>query len=109
MYYRIYYGDGSIFEAPGDGGPEITPARNVQVIIQIDVETGPYFQTSTHYYVWWDERWLGVDEHGLYDYMIEPGWKRVLYGRTITNKEYLAIYKRAGIDKQTWRPWERKP
>lgn len=82
------------------------PARDVQVILQED-DKGPYFQSGADYYVWWDERWLGVDLFGLFDYLMDSGL--VLFGRTITNEEYQAIYQEAKVEKRTWRPNERRP
>ena len=100
MTCKIFYGDKSVYE--GDK----PPARDVQVILQ-EGDNGPYFQSGSDYYVWLEDRWLGVDQFGLYDFLIESGL--VLFGRTITNKEYRAILKKAKIKKKTWRPKERKP
>jgi hypothetical protein len=82
-------------------------ARDVQVILQDDENTGPYFQSGDDYYVWRDGRWVGVDHFGLFDYLLDTGL--VLFGRTTTNAEYQAIYHRAKAEKQTWQPRERKP
>lgn len=102
---RIYYGDGTTYE--GDR----PPARDVQVILQHDPERGPYFQSGFDYYVWKDApapgRWMGCDIFGLYDYLIDSGI--VLFGRTVTNAEYNAIYQRAKGDKKTFLPGERHP
>jgi hypothetical protein len=97
---RVYYSDGTVYE--GDK----PPARDVQVILQSD-EAGPYFQSGSDYYVLRDGRWVGVDIFGLFDYLLDSGF--VLFGRTITNDEYQAIYQRAKVDKATWRRGERKP
>ena len=108
MKYRIYYSDGRY-----SGPPELAPVRDVQVILQPDKDVGWYFQTGSDFYVWWGERWLGVDKFGLMDYLMEPGWKRVLIGRTINNDEYRRIYQEAKEDRDLARksgylPGERK-
>ena len=100
--YRVYYGDGDIYES-GDGHP---PARGVQVILQNDGD-GPVFVTGADYYVRQGDLWHGVDIFGLYDYLLDSGL--VLFGRTITREEYQAIYQQAKVDKHTWRPGERRP
>ena len=98
---KIYYGDGSIYEGTNP------PARDVQVILQVDPRRGPYFQSGSDYYVWCEDHWLGVDIFGLFDYLIDSGL--VLFGRTIRNEEYQDIYRQADIDKKAFLPGERKP
>jgi hypothetical protein len=98
--WRIYYSDGTVYD--GDR----PPARDVQVILQHD-EDGPYFQSGSDYYIRLGDRWQGVDIFGLFDYLLDSGL--VLFGRTITRKEYDAAYQRAKVDKNTWRPGERRP
>jgi hypothetical protein len=111
MEWEIYYGDGSTFSNE-DGGPQDAPTRNVQVIVQDDPDVSWVMLTTHDYYVWRKDRWFGVDKFGLWDYLASDGWKKVLFGRTLTNAEYKAIYERA---KKVWRekkgfkPGERKP
>ena len=101
MNWRIYYSDGSTF-SDQDGTPWIAPARDVQVIVMESKEHGWQTQALTDYYVWDvrsnEARWWGVDLFGLYDYLIEPGHKRVLFGRTIGKQEFNEIFKRASED-----------
>ena len=95
LKWKIYYGDGSVFS----GNPEDAPERDVQVIVQEDSEVG---WTTIHvrdFYVWKWDQWLGVDLFGLWDYLASPGWKRVLFGRTMKRSEYNDIYKQAKSDK----------
>jgi len=123
LLWRIYYGDGSIFENL-DGKP---PLRDVQVIIQRHPDIGWHTQCTYDYYIWWDQRWQGVDEMGLYDILEEHGllkphigskyivkqngeWVKVsgagfyswlkelgfvLLGRTMTRKKFDAVMRRA--------------
>lgn len=58
--------------------------------------------------------WWGGDLFGLFQYLIEPGWSKVLFGQTIGNREFRAVLKRACEDpdfpvKSGWRRDERKP
>jgi len=92
--WRIYYGDGEGFSGP----PSQAPARNVQLIAQSDSENGWVAISGHDYYVFRGGRWFGVDLFGLYDYLIEPGWKRVLFGRTLTSSEYNEVWRQAMSD-----------
>lgn len=103
MKWKIFYGN-STFSSE-DGDPTVAPARDVQVIVQDHPEVGVELVTASDYYVW-EGRWRGVDIFGLFDYLIEPGWKRVLCGRTITRQEYSAVYHQADTDKNGWLPRE---
>ena len=93
--FRVYYGDGSIFEGP----LEDTPQWNVQVIIFADPELGRAILQAWDYYFYAEGRWYGVD--GEVDYvehtMTQP-IERILKGRMIPNKPYLEVVRRAHND-----------
>lgn len=107
--WRIYYGDGSSYY----GDVELAPGRNVQIIVQSSREHGWIARTGD-FYVYRPGMWFAVDQFGLYDYLLEPGWKKVLFGRMLTNDEYNAIWKmvmsdpnlpkKTGFDKGERRP-----
>lgn len=112
--WRIYYGDGSTVTS-ADCAPEDVPKRNVQCIVRPDEDAGRLVERENDNYVWDYSRnnWKGVDQFGLYDYLIEPGVKIVLFGRTISEAEYSAILERATSDpdlppKSAWRKTERR-
>lgn len=104
--FRIYYGDGSTY----DGAVEHAPALNVQAIVQEDPHphgTGRYVihgggqrpnRVPLDYYWWDDAMWVGGDLFGLFDYLQRPGWKKVLFGRTLPDAAYQAIITAAGDD-----------
>lgn len=94
MRWKVYYGDGSTFA----GVVEDAPARDVQIIVQSSKDHGWQALSGTDYYIWRGDRWAGADQFGMYDYLIEPGWKRVLFGRTLTNDEFDAVWQRAMSD-----------
>ena len=105
--YIGYYAEGARYELP----PELMPERGVQAIVQSNDAVGWYAITGYDYYVWIDGQWAGVDVFGLWDYLARPGWKRVLFGRTLLNEEYERIYQEALKDmgaKSTFLPGERK-
>jgi hypothetical protein len=114
MKWVIYYGDDTTVN-DGQLLPADVPKRNVQVIAQEDADCGQHFLRSNDYYWWNGIHWEGGDLFGLYDYLIDPGYKVVLFGRTVTNNEYQTIYNRAlaGSEylprKSARREWERKP
>ena len=112
MSWKVYYSDDSTFSSE-DGSPWIVPARDVQIIVQDHPEVRVELVTGGDYYVWMSSGnrayWWGVDIFGLFDYLIEPGYKRVLFGRTLTREEYGKIIQKANIDKAGWLPTERRP
>lgn len=111
MKWCVYYGDGAKF-SDKDGGPELVPARDVQVIAQVSKEHGWEAVAGNDYYIWRDGRWYGVDKFGLFDYLVDPGWKRVLFGRMLTKDEYNAVWAQVSQDmpdKTAFEKWERKP
>ena len=78
LKWRIYYGDGSTWESL-DGKP---PIRDVQVIVQSHPDVGWHTMCKYDYYVWWNERWQGVDEIGLYDLLDELGLLKAVISTT---------------------------
>lgn len=112
--WKIYYGDGSTY-SDLDGPPEAAPKLNVQVVAVPDERVGVYFRSQADYY-WYDfdqERWLGADLFGLWDYLVRPGYKVVAFGRTIPNVEYDKIIATALEDselppKSAWDDSERR-
>lgn len=111
--WRIYYGDGSTY-SDTDGTPYDAPTRNVQAIISADDAVGWHMHNSEDYYWWHTEMgWVSGDHFGFYDYLLEPGPKRVLFGRSISREEYNAIIERAHQDpylphKSAYLPNERR-
>ena len=100
--WRIYYGDGSTYDE-NDGPPAEAPKRNVQAIVVTDDAVGFAVMESFDFY-WYDpvdrepDEWYGGDRFGLFDYLIRPGSKIVLFGRSIPTAEYEAIVKAARED-----------
>lgn len=85
MIYRIYYSpeDWIDGEGPGVCGEQ---ARGVQAILQYHPSIGHHVQSQHDYYIWRDDRWMGVDIFGLFDYLLDSGI--VLFGRTLLSDDY---------------------
>jgi hypothetical protein len=114
MRWRIYYGDGTTYD-DSQGPAWDAPARNVQAIVVSDPDHGWYILRADDFY-WYladEDRWYSGDRFGMYDYLLDPGAKRILFGRSIPNAEYARILDRAMGDKLLpektgWRPDERR-
>lgn len=94
--WKIYYGSGltvTNLQSP----PEKVPGRNIICIVNRHSEVGKQIVTRHDYY-WFDKIWTGGDIFGLFDYLLIPGWKKVLFGRTIETEEYEKIIKMALLD-----------
>lgn len=92
------------------------PGRDVQAVVSPCPEHGweVWRRWNTDFYVWMPERgqWRGCDQFGLYDYLCEPGQKKVLFGRTMFNEEYNELMRWLENHpdlplKSGWRPGER--
>jgi len=98
MKWIIHYAKGRTF-TDQDGSAFDAPPRGVLLIAMEDPDHGRFHQCGTDYYVWDDrgdgDRWWGVDHFGLYDYLEEPGPKKVIFGRTLTNREFNRVYREA--------------
>lgn len=97
-HWAIYYDDSSRY-TDADGAPEDAPARGVIAIAQEHPEVGRVTLTRDDFY-WWmgDDGWYGGDIFGLWDYLCTPGWKRVLFGRSVPDERYHAIVEQATED-----------
>jgi hypothetical protein len=109
--WRIYYGNGKTFSSL-DGLPEDAPPWNVQLIIQLDEITGRYNQTGDNFYIWIGDKWVGVDQIGLLDYLAHESPSIVKFGRTLSNEDYKKILKVAESDsdfpsRSAWKPTEK--
>ena len=93
--FRIYYDGGYTYA----GKPEIAPAFGVLVIVERSKNFGRILHSNKDYFVWLGKRWLCVDYIGLLDYLAQPGWKKVLFGRMVDDDYYNEVMKVALEDK----------
>jgi len=98
MRWCIFYDGGATF-SDSNGSPFEAPARGVLVIVVADQNHRWRTVCGKDFYVWDNrgkvEGWWCVDHFGLYDYLIEPGAKRVLFGRETTNEEFSRVLRSA--------------
>jgi hypothetical protein len=112
LMWRIYYGDGSTYDNLS-GPVQKAPARGVQAIAMRDERVGRLVWHSKDFY-WYDgETWVGGDVFGLWDYLVRPGWKKVVFGRTLARPDFDALLAKAMDDpdfppKDGWRQVERR-
>src|SRR5215208_1972238 len=85
--WRVWFDDQAPF-SDLDGPPQEVPARGVQVIAQADPATGRFLLSRHDYYWWQGGRWWAGDSFGLWDYLCQPGWKRVLFGRSVPGERW---------------------
>lgn len=96
--WKIWYDDYSNFSSL-DGTPQDAPRAGVEVIVQDDEQSGRWNQCMDDYYIWKGDRWLGVDQFGMYDYLLHnTGPCIVLFGRTVPNDAFRLILKKAEED-----------
>lgn len=95
MKWKIYYGDGTTFSSE-DGPPELAPATNIQCIIERDERHGRLVLSRFDFYIHKKDGWYGVDQFGLFDYLMEIGLLKA--GRTINNELYGEIIAAASND-----------
>ena len=91
LKWKIFYGDGSTI-TDEDSAPENVPKRNVQVIVMEDKDCGRYIDRGNDFYLWRDWGWYSADAYGLWDYLEQPGKKIVLFGRTISNRDFKKLF-----------------
>lgn len=94
--WRVYYDDGATFDA----APEVAPAVGVICVVQPDPDHGRMVLSKWDYYCWHPDtgQWWGHDIFGLFDCLVRPGWKRVLFGRTVPTGVFRAVVARAECD-----------
>lgn len=95
--WKIYYGDRSTYSNL-DGDIEQAPRDNVQRVAYYDTDGQRHQCHDKDYYYQDGERWYGVDLIGLMQYLYEPGFKVVFFGRTIPNATFGEIANFADHD-----------
>lgn len=100
--WRIYYRGGATY-SDADGPPELAPGTGVLLIVQADPSVGRLILGGQSAYGWHDDRgaeppWDQHDQHGATLYLAEPGWRKLLFGVSVTDAEYRATYQRALAD-----------
>lgn len=101
MNWKIRYGDGSTF-SDLDGSAFDAPGLGVVTINVVDPEVGFRVARSADYYCYDPEQftggWEGVDIFGLWDYLSQPGPRKVVFGRTYQNSVWDEAWQAAKHD-----------
>lgn len=94
MKFKVFYDDGRTYQGDPFGAP------GLGVICIVDRHDFPHLHEGSDYYVWKfrENGWTGVDLFGLWDYLVQPGEKKVLFGRTINNADFIHIHDIAYIE-----------
>lgn len=100
--WRIFYDDGSTCDS-SSVPLENTHCDGVIVIAQEDADVGRELLHLKDFY-YWDDRWVGCDLYGLFDYLRRAGWKKIVAGRNTTHANYHALMDRARLD--PWLPYK---
>lgn len=95
--WRIYYVGGATY-SDRDGAVEDAPGLGVLVIGQADPDVGRELRYGSDFYIWEADRWLAVDQYGLWDYLARPGWRKVVAGRTVAPRDMARAYAAAFAD-----------
>lgn len=119
LRWKLYYADREPFSSE-DGSPFDAPGAGLEVIVQSDDAHGREVSCGGNMgrrddYWWWvedEQRWQCGDYAGLIDYLMLAGPRKVLFGRTICDEKFRAIYTRAMTDpgfppKTGWRTYEK--
>lgn len=90
--------------------------RDIQVIVQENKESRWVTRSGKDYYIWdsrgGEAKWFGVDIFGLHDYLLNPGFKCVLFGTEIDSKVFREIFELARSEfgnKEAFERGERHP
>jgi hypothetical protein len=94
MKFKIFYDGNYTCEEDAYNAPSLG------VICILDCHDFTHLHESADYYVWKfrEDGWTGVDLFGLWDYLQMPGYKKVLFGRTISNDDFKRIHEIAYQD-----------
>jgi hypothetical protein len=98
LKWKIYYGDGLIVDN-AQVKPEMVPSLDVQVICEREGRNIILIHSKDFY---WHENdlWTGGDIFGLWDYLSRPGFKKVLFGRTISTDNFNKILTKVIKEKE---------
>lgn len=107
--FRVYYDGGATW----DGDPFAAPGLGVLVIVERDPDHGRRLVLGATYYTWTGDRWLPRDEIGFWDYLQQPGPRKVLFGRWVADDVWTDACRRANADpdfppRTAWRQSEER-
>jgi hypothetical protein len=89
--WKIFYDNGSTYH----GDPFLAPGLGVIAIVNRDSDHGRYIRVGHDYYWYEDSKWGGGDIFGLFDYLVRPGARKIIFGRTTDNQTFARVYQQA--------------
>ena len=92
--FRIYYDGGTTY----DGDPYDAPAFGVLVIVEKNANHGRNLVMTKDYFVYLGDRWMSVDFIGMLDYLAQPGYRKVLFGRMVDDEYWYTVVRQAEED-----------
>jgi hypothetical protein len=89
----VVFGDRNIVAGSGAADAYAVPGRDVQAVISPCPDHGWELWSRGEFYVFLPsaDAWRPVDQWGLFDYLLEPGPRKVLFGRTMFDPEFYAL------------------
>jgi hypothetical protein len=103
VQWRVYYGDGMRL-SDCECAVEDLPGDNVIGLVQRDDTPGDVYAAGRQLlydrdFYWWEEdRWVGGDLYGLFDYLRRSGPRKVIAGRTVHRAAYRAALSAMHLD-----------
>ena len=121
MKWKIYYSDHSEKHDTSVGSEYVTPfsitrRADVQVIMLESPDHNWITLSGYDYYIWDNKgdgaKWWGIDIFGLHHYLLQPGYKCVIFGTRIDKNRFREIFDLARKEfgnKPIFAKGERKP
>lgn len=99
MLWKIYYDDEKTF-SEGDDPEFCAPGWGVIAIVQTDTDVGHEILNGYDYYIFENEKWIGINVDGLDDHLLNVGIGRkcIKKGRALERSQFKAIYAKAMHD-----------
>jgi hypothetical protein len=90
----IFYSDGTRVSNEEMNVGEVKSCE-VQAILWWSEDKSWLIIQGYEYYIWKYNRWYGAELGGKEHYLMQPGWKKVLYGDWIPDDRFEAIIQEA--------------
>lgn len=92
---------GRFFTYTSDQDPFLAPGQGVQIIRQVKAHGTVGMQYMRDFYWLKNGVWYGSEIFGLWQYLTEPGPKKVIFGRTMDDNDE---FTRVKIQAEAWKP-----
>ena len=110
MSWKVYYSDGVTISSEDATPFSIEKRADVQVIIQESKDHKWVTLSGYDFYMWEDRGggaiWWGGDHFGLNHYLLQPGYRCVIFGTHIDKDRFRKIFDKARDDMMFLQPKE---